>query len=62
MSKQVVYVIMCNDYPDCVISTEDGADDYVKARIAVERALKPRGPRIHWRWYKFTLNKLGGVS
>ena len=57
-----VFVVMSNDFPDCVISTEEGAEDYVATRIAVERALKPRGPRIYWRWYEFTLDKLGDVS
>lgn len=55
-----VYVIMDNDFPDAVVSRESAAEEYVEARIAVDKAMKVGLPRIHWRWYEFELDKLGG--
>lgn len=49
-----VWVVMGNDYPSAVFSTEKRADGYVAARKEDE----PRvGPRIYWRSYEFHVDK-----
>lgn len=54
-----VYVIMGNDFPDCVIADEAAADAYVAAKVEKEKAklVEPwqTAPRIRWRHYEFEL-------
>jgi len=49
-----VYVVMGNDFPDCVFAKEADADEYVNTKTAVEREkqLHRVGPRIHYRHYE----------
>lgn len=44
-----VYVIMGNDFPECVFADKLDADEYVKDRE------QPKPRRIHWRVYEFDL-------
>jgi hypothetical protein len=56
-----VYVVMGNDFPDAVFSTQDAADDYVARRKLEDN---PSGDgwfrRVHWRHYNFELDQKGG--
>lgn len=45
-----VYVVMGNDFPDCVFSTEAAAEAYCESKKA-ERREGYR--RIYWRVYEF---------
>jgi hypothetical protein len=45
-----VYVVMSNDYPDCVFLSEKEADNYVKAKMDEQ---DPKTPRIFYRYYAF---------
>jgi hypothetical protein len=47
---KTVWVVMGNDYPDAVFSTEEAAE----AHCALQR-LKTK--RIHWRVYGFAVRK-----
>ena len=53
MSK--VYVVMSNDYPDCVFADESAADRYIEAKNTEQKKdLKPyMMPRIYYRAYEF---------
>jgi hypothetical protein len=59
-----VWVVMGNDYPDAVFSTEKAAEDYCaeRARSAMWRRAKNKagieyaGHVVHWRSYKFTMD------
>lgn len=51
-----VYVVMSNDYPDCVFKQEDKAETYVDERNkATENQLGHSARRIYWRVYGFQL-------
>lgn len=54
-----VFVIMGNDFPDSVVSSQKAADEYIEARKAVDKAMKV-GHRIYWRSYEFEIDKLKG--
>lgn len=50
-----IFVVMANDYPDSVFSTERDAEAYcTKQRDAPSSQLR----RIYWRVYEFTLDKM----
>lgn len=54
-----VYVVMGNDYPDAVFTTEALADEYCRQAAANVGALRVAGlggPKIHWRYYDFELH------
>lgn len=52
-----VYVVMGNDYPDCVFSDEGAADRYVKAKTVENKRSMETGysRRVYWRVYLFDL-------
>ncbi len=54
-----VFVVMSNDFPDSVFSTESAAEQYVDLKLEQQRAAKGSGAffgsHIHWRWYEFEL-------
>ena len=65
-----VYVVMGNDYPECVFESEAAAEAFVESKINQQREIKdqykkkqlsplalPAGARIYWRWYEFELQK-----
>lgn len=54
-----VYVVMCNDYPDAIFSTETAAEEYCAAKKAglALREHSKYGPRVHWRYYEFELDR-----
>lgn len=60
-----VFVVMSNDYPDCVFDTADAAGRYVKKRMDEQRAKIPEHerkwnhPRIYYQSYTFTVNEEG---
>lgn len=45
----IVYVVMGNDYPDAVFTTEVAASAYCSDKKA------QTGRRVHWRYYAFRL-------
>jgi hypothetical protein len=53
-----VFVVMGNDYPDSVFSTQDAAEAYVEKKRAAdpERQRLYGGMMIYWRWYSFDLD------
>lgn len=52
-----VWVIMGNDFPDAVFSSEKAADKHVE-KMKAETDKRPGGtPRIYWRSYEFTLRE-----
>jgi hypothetical protein len=55
-----LYVIMGNDFPDGVCSTEDKAKKVVERLKAKEAEEYPnrRAMRIHWRYYDFEVDSL----
>lgn len=51
-----VYIVMGNDYPDAVFTTEAAAATYCSDKSAETPKLPgSRVPRIYWRWYAFEL-------
>lgn len=47
-----VYVVMSNDFPDCVFASEKEADNYCNAKMDEQK--KPhQSPRIYYRYYAF---------
>ena len=52
---QVVYVIMANDFPDCVLSDEAKAEAYAKNRNDADLARHPHR-RIFYRVHPFKLD------
>lgn len=57
-----MHVVMGNDYPACVFSTEAAAEEYCKAKTKEEAKQKVGthgwlGTRIHWRVYSFVLDE-----
>jgi hypothetical protein len=51
----IVYVIMGNDYPDSVFTSENKAKVYVKRKNAKDKKEFPHC-RIFWRLYPFDLD------
>lgn len=53
-----VYVVMSNDFPDSVFSTEAAAKAYVNRKNDAPENRLPSGggPRIYWRSYEFDLD------
>jgi hypothetical protein len=48
-----VYVVMGNDFPDCVFSTEKSAEEY-----CVKKKLENKLDRlIYWRYYEFEVKQ-----
>jgi len=61
------YVIMGNDYPSGVCSTQEKADAAVQLlkendRIARKGTIRANGPGIHYRWYEFKIDALNGTK
>lgn len=58
-----VYVVMANDYPDCVLSDEVAAARYVAKRKLEDN---PSGSgiyrRVYWRFYEFPLDQEGRAA
>lgn len=52
-----VYVIMGNDYPECVYAKKTDADAYVEDKKREQKKMTPEqhGSRIYWRSYEFEL-------
>jgi hypothetical protein len=50
-----VYVVMGNDYPDCVFSTEKKAEAYCDKRRAEKSGVHQ--PRVYWRAYEFIVDE-----
>lgn len=52
-----VYVVMVNDYPDCVLHEKDAADEYVAYRKDLEKQRQKKQPAtpVYWRHYEFKL-------
>lgn len=51
----IVYVIMSNDYPDCVFAEEKAAEQYVKDKHNEQKKGLPNWevPRIYYKAYPF---------
>jgi hypothetical protein len=55
----MVYVVMGNDYPDAVFSTEEAAEAYCEKKRQAEKKEnkgKWQGPGIFWRVHHFQLD------
>lgn len=52
MQKRSVFVVMGNDYPDCVFTTEKSAEAYCEGR---RKEFQKGQARIYWRIYEFRL-------
>jgi hypothetical protein len=53
-----VWVIMGNDYPDCVFATEEAAEKYLRSKMDdPANKLKYGGARIYWRHYEFEVRQ-----
>lgn len=52
-----VYVVMSNDFPDCVFGEEEMAKTYCKSKMDEQRKDKSgyESPRIYYRYYEFTV-------
>lgn len=49
-----IFVVMSNDFPDCVFAGEPAAELYCSAKNQEQRDKdKTRIPRIYYRWYEF---------
>lgn len=47
------FVVMANDFPDCVFAQKQPAQDYVTYRREEENAKRGQGFRyIHWGYYE----------
>jgi hypothetical protein len=56
MRVSTYYVVMSNDYPSAIFSTEAAADSYCAAKNEEdERQFHPR--RVFWRTYGFVVDK-----
>lgn len=53
---KTVYVVMGNDFPEAVLSTEQAADKFIK-KMKGKPGDARQAFRIHWRYYSFQLNK-----
>jgi hypothetical protein len=51
----IVYVIMANDFPDCVFSDKDVAEQYKEEKNAEDKRQYP-GRRVFWRVYDFEMD------
>ena len=54
-APRVVYVVMSNDFPDGVFTTEALADAYCAAAKAKDQAVRAHGPGIYYRAHAFPL-------
>jgi len=53
----VVYVVMGNDFPDSVFSTQQLAEAYIADKIVLEKTRRhDMHPRIYWRVYPFEID------
>lgn len=55
-----VYVIMGNDFPECVFDTEEKAEAFCTERKKLDEAERKTpgyGRRIYWRVYEFEVQK-----
>lgn len=53
-----VWVIMGNDFPDCVFAAEEAAAAYIKAKEADEAKQREKGfGRIYWRSYAYEVRE-----
>lgn len=54
-----VYVVMGNDYPHCVFSSETVAEAYCNAKTAKEKEMSDKQirSRIYWRHYEFEVRE-----
>lgn len=59
--SESIFVVMTNDYPDCVFSDRDKAELYCEKQNEYQKALlKPyEGQLIYYRFYEFELNSPG---
>lgn len=48
-----VFVVMGNDFPDSVWSTQELADKAIEQNEEADKVARPYGPGIHWRSYEF---------
>jgi hypothetical protein len=54
--KMDVYVVMSNDYPDCVFNNEASAKAYCEAKMREQKERRDPGRGIiYWRYYQFEL-------
>src|SRR5438309_1423043 len=58
MGRMKVFVIMGNDYPAAVFSTEAAASAYVEMKKHEDPhyGMKYTSPRIYWRFYEFEID------
>lgn len=56
-----VYVVIRNDYPECVFSTEEAADRFVDEQEVILRS-NPGTPWVHWRHYEFEVDAKAPAS
>lgn len=54
-----VYVVMSNDYPDCVFDTKLAAEAYCTLRSAEQLEKVLAGMRIYYAIHAFTVNEQG---
>lgn len=59
-----VFVVMGNDYPDAVFTSNEAAEAYCCAKRSDDVLAQPKGgmmhgsvPRIYWRVYAFDLRE-----
>jgi len=57
-TKQLVYVVMGNDYPGGVFSSKELAEDFMEAKKK-QCAADKRYVRIYWRAYEYVLDDTG---
>jgi hypothetical protein len=51
-----VFVIMGNDFPDCVFASEEAAEKFIEQKKA-EYDKSALRPRIYWRFYEFEVRE-----
>lgn len=54
-----VYVVMTNDYPDCVFDEQWKAEVYVELNRQWQKRDDVSGPGVYYRSYEFSLNEPG---
>lgn len=61
--SRLLFVVMTNDYPDCVFSEEWKAKIYCELQTAWQKELLTEyqaGMAVYYRYYPFTMDEPGG--
>jgi hypothetical protein len=54
-----IFVVMTNDFPDCVFDVEWKAEIYVEMQQSWQKMHTSYGARIYYRYYEFEVNEPG---